>query len=294
MSARPLYARVEYARAFGGPIIELPEWGAALLRRSIPGTELEDALGCYPLSLIEAEADLRSGLERLRAAKLVSVSLVPDPITGPAPEKLAAAFPICRAFKRHYLIDRALGAVRLSTTHRRWLRKALRECEIRVVPLRDSLGDWMRLYRGTIKRHAITGVQKFSREYFAALAELPGVTAFAASSAGETVAMALWVENTDIIYYHLGASDRRGYDVQAMYGIFAAAQEHFSSAHIFHLGGAAGIAPNEEDGLARFKRGFANRAVEAYFCGASLDPQRYAALSKGRENAAFFPAYREP
>jgi len=265
-----------------------------MLRRAIPGTKWEDALGCYPLSLIDPEGDLKAGLERLRAAGLVSVALVPDPVTGPTLQALRGAFPIYRRFKTHYLIDRALPARRISATHRRWIRKALRECQVSIVSLSDSLGEWERLYQGTIKRRAITGLQKFSSAYFAALAGMPEVEAFAAQVRGKTVAMALWVHSPDVSYYHLGASDERGYESQAMYGIFAAAQEHFSDVRILHLGGAAGVTPGEKDGLGRFKAGFANREVDAYFCGACLNPERYAALSKGRESASFFPAYREP
>ncbi len=291
---RPLYARSEYAEAFGWPILDVAEWRTAVLRRPIPSSDWEDALGCYPLSLLHREANLEGGLERLRSAGLVSVSLVADPVTGPAPEALAGAFPVCRPFKTHYLIDRAAGPVRLSATHRRWIRKALRESEVTPIRLRDSLGDWARLYRQTVERHAITGLQKFSPEYFAAVAGMPELEAFCARIDGEIVAMALWVRTTEAVYYHLGASDSRGYEAQAMYGIFAAANEYFSATKVMHLGGAAGLTPNEDDGLARFKRGFANREVEAYFCGACLDSARYAALTKDRAPGSFFPAYRKP
>jgi hypothetical protein len=294
MRARPLYARIEYARAFGLATIDVPEWKTALLRRAIPSLDLEDALGCYPLCVIAPEADLESGLARLRAAGLVTVALVPDPVTGPALEVLSTAFPVCRFFKTHYLIDRAAGPVPPSASHQRWIRKALRECEVLPVRLLESLGDWARLYGATVERHAITGLQKFSPAYFAALAEMQEVEAVAARVDGKTVAMALWVRSQEVVYYHLGASDARGYETQAMYGLFAAAQEYFAESRIIHLGGAAGVAPEKEDGLARFKRGFANREVGAYFCGAGLDPGRYAALSKGREDTVFFPAYRSP
>jgi hypothetical protein len=294
MRDRPLYARVEYARAFGGPILDVPEWRTAVLLRSIPGTDLEDALGCYPLSVIEREGDFEGGLKRLRAAGLVSIALVPDPVTGPESLALSHVFTVCRPFKLHYLIDRSLGPPDFSATHRRWMRKASRICEVSPVVLRDSLGDWTRLYGATIERHAISGLQRLSAGYFAALAEMPEVEALAARVEGETVAMALWVRSPCVVYYHLGASDRRGYETQAMYGIFAVALERFAEAPILHLGGSAGIAPDTQEGLARFKRGFANREVEACFCGACLDPERYAALSKGRESAKFFPAYREP
>ena len=79
-----------------------------------------------------------------------------------------------------------------------------------------------------------------------------------------------------------------------MYGILAAANEHFATCKVVHLGGAAGVTPNEGDGLARFKRGFANREVTAYFCGSCLDPARYATLIGDQPRTPFFPAYRKP
>src|SRR5262245_44454728 len=188
MRRGPLYARPAYARAFGLSTLDVPERRTAVLRRAIPGTKWEDALGCYPLSLIDREADLKGGLERLRAAGLVSVALVPDPVTGPVLPALRGAFPIYRRFKTHYLIDRALPARRIPATHRRWIRKALRECQVSVVSLGNSLSEWERLYQGTIVRHAITGLQKFSPAYFAALAGMPEVESFAAQASGKTVA----------------------------------------------------------------------------------------------------------
>jgi hypothetical protein len=291
---RPLYASAGYARAFGLSILDVPEWRTSVLTRSISGSEWKDAIGCYPLSLIDRKADLEGGLERLRVAELVSVSLVPDPVTGPRPEALRAAFPLCRLFKKHYLIDRKAGPVRFAGTHRRWIRKALRECDITAVSLRSSLADWERLYQQTIERHAISGIQRFSHHYFAALSETPSVQAFGARVDGGIVAMALWVRSPGVTYYHLGASNSRGREMQAMYGIFAVALELFANDCVVHLGGAAGISPSENNGLARFKRGFANREVDVYFCGACLQPERYAALTKGRPANSFFPAYRVP
>ncbi len=291
---RALYATTEYARAFGGPVLDLPEWHTAVLRRPIPSSEWDDALGCYPLCVIPPEADLEGGLDRLRAAGLVSVALVTDPVSSPSAAALRAAFSVCRPFKTHYLIEPPVaGQARYPATHRRWIRKALRECQVTPVRLADSLGDWERLYCMTVDRHRITGLQKFSPEYFAALATMPKVEAFAARTGGEIVAMALWVRSGEVAYYHLGASDSRGFERQSMYGIFATAIEHFATLKVLHLGGAAGIAPNE-DGLARFKRGFATREVEAYFCGARLHPKRYETLAGGRTESTFFPAYREP
>ena len=47
-----------------------------------------------------------------------------------------------------------------------------------------------------------------------------------------------------------------------------------------------------DDGLAQFKRGFANAETVAYLCGAVLDHGRYAELVAGQPETAYFPAYR--
>lgn len=289
---RPLYARATYASAFGLPALDVPEWQTALLQRPIPGSEWHDALGCYPLCTIALTANLESGLERLRAHGMVSVALVADPTVGLTKERLLAAFPVCHPFKQHYLLDRGAGEFQFSTTHRRWIRKAIRLCRIEQACLSELLGEWDKLYRGAIERHGMTGLQKFSSEYFRALSRMPEIHAFCARIDGEPVAISLWVRAPGVAYYHLGASNEKGYRTQAMYGVFAAALEYFADVPIIHFGGAAGIEARSEDGLVRFKRGFANREVEAYFCGACLDRERYATLTQSKSATSYFPAYR--
>jgi hypothetical protein len=291
LAARPLYASLEYACAFGYGAFDVAEWGTAVLIRDIPSSDWQDALGCYPLAAIHSQADLEAGLDRLRSAGLISIALVPDPITSPSPEKLAKSFSICRPFKTHYIIDRNL-APRLSQTHRRWMRKAERMCTIERVMLEETLADWLRLYDLIVTRHEINDVQRFSPKYFSALARMAEVEAFSASVEEGIVAMALWVRGPGVVYYHLGASNEKGYRTQAMYGIFTAAQEYFRDYPLIHLGGGAGTAESES-GLANFKRGFANREMAAYFCGSVLDAERYSLLAGSRASASFFPAYRQ-
>ena len=293
-SARPLYARKEYAEAFGLGSIDVEAWRTALLVRHIPGAEDKDALGCYPLAALAPDSDLRGGLDYLRAANLVSVALVPDPVAGPSFKDLAEAFEICRPFKTHYLIDRNAGPVLFARTHRRMIRKALKDCSFGPVNLQETLGDWQRLYDHTVARHGITGIQNFASSYFEALAQMPEVIALAAHRGGEIIAMILWVRSGETAYAHLEGSSDAGYKTQAIYGIFAAANEYFADCRILHFGGTAGVNAAGGDGLAYFKRGFANREVTAYFCGARLDKDRYAELTRNKPQTSFFPAYRQP
>ena len=293
LGGRPLYASMAYAAAFDLGSIDVPEWETALITRPIPLTDWIDGLGCYPLTVFGKKPHLKAGLERLRAAELVSLALVPDPVTSPSPAALADAFEICRPFKTHFLIDRDAGPVRFTKNHRWSVRKSLQHCSFEQVDLRAHLDLWQKLYQHTVRRHGVTGIQDFALSYFRALAEVTEVTALAARHAGEIIAMILWVRNGDIVYAHLEGGSPEALQTHATYGLIAAANEHFAGCRIIHLGGAAGLDAEGGDGLAHFKRGFANREATAYFCAHRLDADRYAALAGDQPKTSFFPAYRQ-
>lgn len=291
---RPLYATTGYAAAFGLGSIDVEEWQTALLTRPIPLTNWFDAIGCYPLTVFGQKPDLKAGLEKLRAAGLVSVALVPDPLTSPSPEVLADAFEICRPFKTHFLIDRDTGPVRFTKNHRWSVRKSLQHCRFEQIDLREHLDLWQELYQHTVARHGVTGIQDFAPSYFRELAGMPEVTALAARHEGDIVAIILWVRSGEIVYAHLEGGSPEALQTQATYGLIDAANDHFADCRIIHLGGAAGVEAEAGVGLAHFKRGFANREVTAYFCGSCLHGDRYAALAGDQPQTSFFPAYRKP
>jgi hypothetical protein len=293
-SARPLYATLSYATAFGLGAIDVDEWQTALLTRAIPTSTWLDALGCYPLTVFGPSPDLQAGLERLRQAGLVSVALVPDPLTCPSPEVLAQAFEICRPFKTHYLIDREAGPVRFAKNHRWSVRKSYKSCSFEPVDLCENLDVWLKLYGHTVTRHGVTGIQAFGHSYFRQLAKMASVIALAARYQGEIVAMILWVRSGEIVYAHLEGGSPAAYKAHATYGLIAAANEYFADCQIIHLGGAAGLDAEAKSGLTHFKRGFANRQVTAYFCGSCLDHSRYSILAGDQPPTSFFPAYRQP
>lgn len=300
MSRPPIhpYAASAYARALAGAnALEVPEWGSHVLARPIPSptgaaSPLQDAIGIYPLTPIGHDADIAAGLDRLAGEGLISLVLVPDPLASPPPDRLASAFALCRPFKTHYLIDREVGSYAPSKHHRQEIRRAQRRCRVEVVSLPQHLGTWITLYEGLKARHAITGLAAFSEAYFTALAENPRVTAFAAFVEGEIGAMTLWFEHEGVAYNHLGAANAGGYANGANYALYDAAVAHFAGARRLNLGGAAGGGDNPSDGLALFKRGFANAEATAMLCGAVLDAPRYAELTAGLPSSDFFPSYR--
>ena len=289
------YASVAYARVFEqmAEPLWVPAWGAYVLVRDIPDGGGRDALGMYPLAPFAAGADLEAGLRWLQAQGLVAIGLVPDPAASPPLAELQKAFGLCIPFKTHYLIDFS-RPVEFTRHHQGKVRRALKDVAVETVALSQHIEAWCGLYDNLIDRHEIGGLSAFSPEAFRRLAEIDGLTTVAARADGEIVSMHLWVTDPDgrTAYSLLADTSLAGYRRSAAYVVNDASIRLLSGLACINLGGGAGL-QGGEDGLTYFKRGFSNAEVQAYFCGAILDPARYAALSGGATQPTIpFPAYR--
>jgi hypothetical protein len=87
-----------------------------------------------------------------------------------------------------------------------------------------------------------------------------------------------------------------GYELRASFALFWYAINHFDQAGLkyLNLGSGAGAHPRNQDGLSRFKAGWANGTKTVYFCGRIFDQERYSKItqSKGIVGDDYFPAYR--
>jgi hypothetical protein len=279
---------------FGVPLA-LPACGGRLLERPIPGTARRDAIGPYPLFACPSWDALPEDLEALEG-RLVTVGLVPDPLTAPPRRALEAAFPDRVAPYKDHLVRDLDAPHQLPAHHRRRVRRAVRSVSVEIVAdARRYVREWSELYGGLVARHGLTGIRAFSAHAFREQLALPGLAAVRAERDGATVAMTLWMVDPPYAYYHLGASSAAGYAVAASYAAFASAFEELRSRDVrwVDLGGAAGLGGGQ-DGLLRFKAGWANERRTAYFCGRILDRRAYAALVSrtGTTGSGWFPAYR--
>ena len=295
------YLHASYALALGeiGTPRPLPECGGWLLERPIGGVAGHDLVGCYPLFACRDWDRLEADLVRL-PPELVSVTLVADPFGTHDAALLARCFPDrCVAFKEHLVTDLALSDRSIiSSHHRRNLRHAQRALDTELCTEPNlHLDEWVALYANLVSRHRISGAAAFSPRSFAEQFAVPGLVAFRSVRGGETVGMTLWFVHGDVAYYHLGAYDDSGYEHRAAFAQFAAALAHFRGrVRWLALGAGAGVSSDGDDGLTRFKRGWATGSRTAYLCGRVLDPVRYASLSmhSGTAGGPFFPAYRAP
>jgi hypothetical protein len=151
----------------------------------------------------------------------------------------------------------------------------------------------MRLYQALLMRKDTAGLLRFSPQIFARQFEVPGLTLLRAEAHGVIVGMAMWYQQGDVAYFHLSAYDAEGYKWGgASYALLWTAWEWFAPrVRWLALGAAAGTIARD-DGLSRFKSGWATASRTAYFCGRILDPTRYEALACRGARTDYFPAYR--
>lgn len=282
---------------FGTPR-ELRRSGAWILEREVPGTPFHDAMGCYPLLLCRDWAGLGADLDDL-APHLVAFSAVTDPFADCGPAELAGHFrDLVRPFKTAFIVDLARPPERfVDPHHRRYARQALRRVAVERLDEPATLAEeWAALYAHLVRRHGITGMPAFSRAALVAQLRVPGAVAFRALDGAATVAVLLWYVHGPAAYYHLGASSPRGYELRASFALFWTAIEHFRAAGLrrLSLGGAPGLGGPRDDGLSRFKRGWATGARTVYLCGRILNGMAYDALAGGASDPTdgYFPAYR--
>jgi Acetyltransferase (GNAT) domain len=286
------YADPRYAGSLAefGQLRMLPRSQGCLLERPV-ADGARDLMGPYPLFACHDWAGLAADLAELEE-RAVSVVLVADPLGDVGQDQLGHAFPdLMRPYKLHHVRDHE-RPWQATSHHRRHLRRAAAAVEVDVcVDPARYLDDWMGLYATLIERHGLVGIRAFSRTAFERQLALPGLVAVRAERDGLTVGMTLWLEDPPCAHYHLGAYSSEGYDVSASYAVFDRALGHLRDRGVrwIDIGGSAG--DESDDGLDRFKRGWANQTRTAHLCGRVLDRDAYRRLTGGR-STDWFPAYR--
>lgn len=289
------YGSEAYAKAFAGvaEAVELPATGVWVLGRNIPGSQRCDLVGCYPRTAIPVDGELENDFPALRLAGYVSLTMATDVFFRPEPTQLGRMFDVCRPFKWHYILD-CNEPFAYARHHRYEVSRSRRHCTVRAVDLTQHMQPWLDLYRTLVRRRGVKGLADFSDGYFTKLAKLDGLLATAALHEDEIVGMHLWLIHGKWVYSHLGASSESGYRMGASYALYDDVINRFYGSHSIDFGGVAGTTDNVQDGLARFKRGFANTNAPSYLCGKILDVDAYRALCVScGEVQGFFPAYRK-
>ncbi len=271
--------------------IRVDPWGGFVLKRTTPSGGGVDCSAPYPMFCIADPDAARAGLGDLRAAGMISFVGVLDPLRSGAEAR--QAFPFRRPFKTHYLINRPGIGYEPTPHHRAALRTAAKRCTTEAGPLGPWLSDWAGIYANTATNRGWSSAHRFGPAHWRDLADSGRVMAFRSVSEGEVAAMALFLQDGGLVYYHLAASTARGRTASAGYAIVNAAVEHYGDVEAIYLGGAPGGSDDASNGLAKFKAGFANGSGTAWLVGEVLDEARYRELGPA-DAAGYFPAYRAP
>ncbi len=296
------YLNAAYAASFDevGVPRWLPNCDGWILKRQVPGTSLQDAMGCYPVFCCRDWHRLSDDLTELETQReLVCLSLVTDPFGDFDERSLRGWFPHrSMAYKEHFVRDLSLPVDRfLPENHIRNAARGLKSLTLELCqPPHNHADEWIALYRNLTSRHSITGFAAFSDRTLAAQLSVPGIYAWRALYRDRAVGMVLWYRCGDVAYYHLAAFSDEGYEQRASFALFITAIESFASMGVrrLGLGAGSGVAGACEDGLTRFKRGWSSGTRTVYFCGRIYDSAAYEALrrSRGSADSSLFPAYR--
>lgn len=257
---------------------------------------MHDAMGCYPLFCCERWAALEQDLSHLEAeGRLASVVLVSDPFGGYTEADLRQCFDVVTSFKRHVVVDLESAASGVSPHHRYYGRRALRMVSIQHCPHPlERVDEWHALYGMLARRHDLQGLKAFSKESFERQLSVPGLVMFRAVES-TTVGAQLWFVQGDVAYSHLEATNERGYELRASYGLYWHAITWFAGkVRWLDLGAGAGAFDDDANPLSRFKRGWSPERRLAYLCGRILNSREYERLAAGHAagDGSYFPAYR--
>jgi Acetyltransferase (GNAT) domain len=289
------YRHRRYAQSFfeTGTCVELPACGGWVVRRTIPRTRFNDAMGCYPLFCCGDWSALPSDLASLEG--LISLTLVTDPFANVDIELLSNVFDVVRPFKQHHVAEAARAEDVPTTRHHcRNVRRARRAVRVEECDAAAHLDEFVELYGVLRRRHRISGISAFSRDAIERQLQVPGIVGFRATAGGALAGIHLWYVDGDVAFAHLGATNALGYATMASYALYAFAIERLSArVRWLDLGAAPGIdRAGQSQGLDEFKRGFATTARPVFLCGKIFDRERYDQLAGLHDMRAYFPAYR--
>lgn len=299
------YQSIAFAQALGsiGTPLPLGATGGHVLRRAIPDSDETDLMGPYPLfscpnwdALAPAIDDLRATGKTGSIPADLSVTLVTDPFCPFDQTALEQTFDHVVPLHQHLLIDLA-EPLEPSRHHRRKLRKA-GPARIEAGAASAAYGDdWVRLYGVLAEKKGMQDLRRFNADSLVGQLTVPGahlVTAW--DEADQMIGANLYYLQGDVAYSHLLAYSDEGYARSVSFPMLVAAFEYFAPQALWiNLGGVPAAADGGKDeGVGRFKRGWANIERPTYLCGAILNNSGYSRLSNARVpgGTTWFPAYR--
>ncbi len=286
-----LFSTIEYARSLKhiGNAVFLESLNTPLLVRSIPATTRCDVTGSWPYADLPSSAQLRSGIDELRAAGFVSLTMFirPDAATTPIPNGLAEMVTL----KQHYVLDPGLPAPILRAKTRRNLVRGAKFWEIVSLSPSQIARFCPRLQALLATRSKLSAFAAVTSEHFHSIARIAGIEALAAVDREGPGAILVSARNRGETHLlHLLVAPRV-IRTCGTYLLLAEALSKWSGDGCVYLGGVPGS--RAARGIAQFKARWANRLASTHLLKVVLDRKTYAKLAAGHPCPSYFPAYRK-
>lgn len=247
-------------------------------------------MGPWPYASVPEAARLEEALDGMAARGLVSFTAVlrPDGRPEAMPDRVGLV-----ELKHHFVVDPALPRPVLSAKTQRNLALASRHW--RIEPLEngpETAELCARSYERLALRRQLNSITRMPPEHFERLLAIPGIRVLAAvddHQVGAVIVAAQGAAETHMLHFCV---ETDSFKTCAGHLLMHTAILRWSEQGRVYLGGFPS-GPDGE-GVARFKRRWANRTTAVTMLTAVLDRQRYDALSEGRAGGGYFPAYRAP
>jgi hypothetical protein len=277
------YSSTEYAEVYeneNSQVLGFPYEN--FLKNKIPGTEYYDYSNVYPF-LANNYHWLADDFDKNAVSSVL--------ITNPLREVVINRSMELEVYKEHSVVELSKYSLEnLPTNHKRNINKS--NLNVTVAPNPSSFYFFMDAVYGILReKHGIKGITNYNKEQIAKLLSVPGTYLFVTSAEGYIVNYCLFYAMDNDIYYHIGTSTARGYELQSNFQVIHEACLFFKQLGFNRL--LLGAVPDGGgDGLKRFKSGFATKTVNNYILKTIINSEIYAKLSENKPDNGFFPRYK--
>lgn len=268
-------------------------WQGSLIRCAIPGAaHLFDAVGSWPYCSPPEISQLSALYRALQAQGLVTFRAFFRPKTALAVEQWHQAGFTPVLLKEHFVFDPTLDWPAHSAKTRYNIRRGRRLWRVELLALAEYHRTIAEYHERLVQRRQFSAMAALPPAHFAALAELPNVRVLGALDTDGLGAALIAVHDETSVHFHVIVGAERAYQTCAFYALYQAAIERWSPSHTIYLGGAPS-SPNGQ-GIAHFKRRFANRRAPVYMIQAVLDRETCQQLvcARAAPQSNWFPPYR--
>lgn len=168
-------------------------------------------------------------------------------------------------FKTHYGVNFERSWKNFATNHVRNIRRAEDVVDLCTLDIKRDFNDMYSVYHERMKKLQVPRTHQFLPVHLKSLGQRSQVLCIGGRQNGVLVAFQVWISHASNAYLHMSAANESGIKSRSLFLLTVESLAILSQrVRTANLGGNAGQLDNPSSGLARFKRGFANRLGASY------------------------------